>query len=258
MPTENSKTAHEIYTNGHGEDALNFMRRRTLASHGSFIQPLLQPGQRILDLGCGPGTMTVGLARQVVPKGSVVGVDRSEEQFVGARALAEGLPVTFRAMDAYRLEFPDGSFDGIFSHALFEHLARPGEVLMEAYRVLKEGGFIGLRSPDWGGMIICPDDEKTRAALAARTELQTRNGGNVHAGRHLRGWLQQAGFASVEVSATYEIYPDNTPIVYHIASQLERDGQHAHADAWRAWGENPQAMFAQAWFEATGYKGTAL
>ena len=251
-------TPREIYTNGHGEVALNFMRRRTLDSHGRFIQPFLKPSQKILDLGCGPGTMTVGLARLVSPGGSVVGIDRSEAQFVEARALATGLPVTFRAMDAYRLDFPDGSFDGIFSHALFEHLAQPGDALAEAYRVLKPGGFIGLRSPDWGGMIVHPEDEKTRAALTARLELQTRNGGNVHAGRHLREWLQKAGFASVEVSATYEIYSDNTPIVHHIASQLETDGQHAHAAAWRAWGENPQAMFAQAWFEATGTKGEPL
>ena len=253
-----NEQVHEVYTNGHGEAALNFMKRRTLEVYGCFFLPFLKPGQQILDLGCGPGTMTAGLARRVGPHGSVVGVDRSDDQFKDARVLAEGLPVTFRAMDAYHLDFPEGLFDRIFSHALFEHLARPVAVLEEAYRVLKTGGVIGLRSPDWGGMIVHPDDARTRAALTARLELQTSNGGNVHAGRHLHEWLEEAGFTSIQLSANYEIYPDNTLIVRHIASQLEKDDQHGHAAAWRAWGENPRAMFAQAWFEAIGTKGENL
>ena len=248
--------ASEIYTNGYGEAALNFMKRRTLASHGNFIVPFLKPGLRILDLGCGPGSITLGIARQVAPYGSVVGIDQSEGQFEYAKGTADGLPVTFRAMDAYRLEFEDESFDGIFSHALFEHVARPHTILQEARRVLKKGGFIGLRSPDWGGTIIHPEDEATRAALKARTDLQIRNGGNVHAGRHLGGWLRQAGFCDVAVSASYEIYPDKMFIVEHIAAQLENDGQPGHGAAWRKWGENPEALFAQAWFEATARRET--
>ena len=251
MDTTSQRDAREVYTNGYGEAALHFMKRRTLATHGRFIEPLLRLGQRILDLGCGPGTMTRDLARCVGPNGSVVGIDREGAQFEGRKDLS----VTFRAMDAYRLEFEKETFDGIFSHALFEHLARPMDVLTEARRVLKTGGFIGLRSPDWGGFIAHPCNEPVRAALMARLELQTCNGGNVHAGRHLGEWLRRAGFADVKISANYEIYDDNAFIVEHIASQLENDGQVQHAQAWRKWGENPEAMFAQAWFEAIGYKG---
>ncbi len=246
----------ENYTNGHEEPALNFMRRRSLASHGRFIEPFLNPSQRLLDLGCGPGSITLGLAQRVGPKGGVVGIDRSDDQFRPARLEGKDLPVTFRAMNAYQLDFEDDSFDGIFSHALFEHLARPVDALTEVRRVLKAGGFIGLRSPDWGGLVVHPGDAEVSAALRARQDLQTRNGGNVHAGRHLGGWLRQAGFVSVSVTASYEIYPHNPPIVEHIASQLEKDGQAEHARVWRKWGENPEAMFAQAWFEATGYKRT--
>jgi SAM-dependent methyltransferase len=240
--------------NGHDEMTLAFMKRRTLESHGRFIEPFLQSGLRILDLGCGPGTITLGLARGVGPGGSVVGVDSSEAQLADARASARDLPVTFRAMDAYRLDFAGESFDGVFSHALFEHLARPIEALQEAIRVLKPGGFIGLRSPDWGGMVLHPCDEEMERALAARRELQSRNGGDVHAGRKLGSWLRTAGFGSVQVSAGYEIYPDPALIADHLASQMERDGQPDRAEVGRKWGENPQAMFAQAWFEATGRK----
>ena len=67
----------------------------------------------------------------------------------------------------------------------------------------------------------------------------------VFAGRKLGDWLRQAGFKSVHLSASYEIYPDNAPIVEHIASQLERDGQRKSALVWRAWGDNPEAIFAR-------------
>ncbi len=245
----------EIYTNGYAPSVLDFMRRRTLASHGRFVEPLLGPGLNILDLGCGPGTMTKGLAEQVMPGGSVVGVDRNHAQFDGARALIGELPVTFCAMDAYRLEFPEGTFDGVFSHALFEHLARPLDALREVRRVLRKDGFVALRSPDWGGVVLHPDSAGMKRSLTARMDLQTRNGGNVLAGRHLGEWLRQAGFTTVRVTATYEIYPETHLIVEHLATQMEEDGQEEHAATWRTWGENPEALSAQPWFKAVGYKG---
>ena len=244
----------EIYTPGCDRTALDFMRRRTIASHGRFIEPLLKPGLRILDLGCGPGTITLDIASRLGFDGVVVGVDCSDAQFDEARAAAGALPVTFQAMNAYRLELKDESFDGVFSHALFEHLSQPLNALTEVRRVLKSDGFVALRSPDWGGLVVHPSDEKLEAAMKARMELQTRNGGDVYAGRKLSVWLKQAEFKSVHTSASYEIYPENAPIVEHIASQLERDGQREHASVWRKWGENPEAMFAQAWFEGTAFK----
>jgi ubiquinone/menaquinone biosynthesis C-methylase UbiE len=225
-----------------------------MASHAHFIEPLLKPGMRMLDLGCGPGTITLDIAARVGSHGSVVGLDCSDAQFDDARAAAGELPVSFQAMNAYKLELEEESFDGVFSHALFEHLAQPLSALAEVRRVLKSDGFVALRSPDWGGLVVHPSDEKLEAAVKARMELQTRNGGDVYAGRKLSGWLKQAEFKSVHVSAGYEIYPENAPIVEHIASQLERDGQKEHASVWRTWGENPEAMFAQAWFESTAFK----
>jgi ubiquinone/menaquinone biosynthesis C-methylase UbiE len=93
----------EIYTPGCDRTALDFMRRRTIASHGRFIEPLLKPGLRILDLGCGPGTITLDIASRLGFDGVVVGVDCSDAQFDEARAAAGALPVTFQAMNAYRL-----------------------------------------------------------------------------------------------------------------------------------------------------------
>ena len=243
----------EIYTNGYDDAVLGFMLRRKLSTHGQILEPLLQPGLHLLDLGCGPGNMTREIAERVSPNGSIVGVDRNGSQFPRAQA-AQHLPIHFQEMDAYALAFPDNTFDGIFSHALLEHLARPLAVLAEVRRVLKPGGFFAVRCPDWGGFVLHPSSKDLSAAFTARLELQARNGGNVHAGRHLGDWLQQAGFLNVRPTASYEIYEDTAIIVDHLASQMETDGQPQHAATWRAWGLQPNALFAQAWFEAIGYK----
>ena len=95
----------EIYTPGYDRMAIDFMRRRTMASHAHFIEPLLKPGMRVLDLGCGPGTITLDIAARVGSHGSVVGVDCSDAQFDEARAAAGELSVSFQAMNAYKLEF---------------------------------------------------------------------------------------------------------------------------------------------------------
>lgn len=244
----------ETYTNGYDDPVRAFMQRRRLSTHGRILEPLLRPGLQVLDLGCGPGNMTLEIAERVAPTGSVTGVDRNGGQFPPIQASTQRLPVRFQEMDAYALAFPDDTFDGIFSHALLEHLARPLAVLTEARRVLKPGGFLAVRCPDWGGFVLHPSSEDLSAAFAARLELQTGNGGNVHAGRHLGDWLRQAGFTNVRLTASYEIYEENTVIVDHLAIQMEVAGQPQHAATWRTWGLQPYALFAQAWFEAVGYK----
>jgi SAM-dependent methyltransferase len=242
----------ENYINGYDNRTLHFMRRRTLPVFGKFILPLLHDGQHLLDLGCGPGSMTLELAQRVAPKGSVIGVDRYKEQF--PQGPFPKLNLAFCSMDAHHLEFEPETFDGVFSHALFEHLARPVDALRQAHRVLKKGGFIGLRSPDWGGVILYPDTKEIQKTLAVRLKLQNRRGGNVYAGRHLGPWLKEAGFTSVKVSASYEFYDDLSLIVDHLAAQMQEAGLPEHAAVWKDWGKKPGAMFAQTWFEAIGYK----
>ncbi len=244
----------ETYTPGHGESAIRFMQRRTLASHGAFASRLFKPGQRILDLGCGPATITLDIARKVAPAGVVIGVDQHGEQWGDAREQAawEGLPVLLEAMNAYALPLAAASFDGMFSHALFEHLKEPLAVLAQVRRLLKPTGFAALRSPDWGGFILEPCTHEIEAAIQARRELQARNGGDVLAGRKLGGWLREAGFIDVRTTASYEIYDDVAPIVEHLVTQLEADGQARHAEVLRRWGNTPHALFAQAWVESIG------
>lgn len=140
----------------------------------------------MLDAGCGPGTITVGLARRVAP-GAVIGIDVEDSQIVDAREQAEreGLNVEFRKATVYELPFEDGSFDAVFSHALLEHLTDPGAALGELRRVLKPRGLIGLRAGDMGGLLIDAASERPSQALAAYIESQKKAFKDPNAGRKL-------------------------------------------------------------------------
>ena len=115
------------YTPGYGAAIVNFMSQRTAETHAGFFLPQLEPGWRVLDAGCGPGTITLGLARKVAP-GQVIGIDIEDSRFSDGQKQAqrEGLDLEFRRASVYELPFQDGSFDAAFSHALLEHLSDPG------------------------------------------------------------------------------------------------------------------------------------
>lgn len=246
----------ESYTPGHTANAADFMAKRTLASHGAFFRDHLSPGLRVLDCGCGPGSITLGIAEAVFP-GKVMGIDAGESQIARARKCAHeqgAAHVDFITSGCYALPCVDSSFDCVFSHALLEHLAEPQKALAEFCRVLRPGGSIGLCSPDWGGFILAPPSPELSAAIAEYTALQTKNGGDVFVGRKLGTYLEQAGFSSICMQARYECYPSLSFISEYLAVQLKEAGKETHADTLRAWSKNEGGLFAQAWISAVGTK----
>jgi ubiquinone/menaquinone biosynthesis C-methylase UbiE len=260
----------EHYTPGYSANASAFMVRRRAETHAAFLLPHLRPGQALLDCGCGPGTITLDLAQHVAP-GLVTGIDRSDDQIARARDAATALGranVDFRTANVYDLPFPAASFDVVFSHALLEHLAEPVRALAAMRRVLRPGGIIGVCSPDWGGFLVAPTSPALEAAISFYCQLQTANGGNVQAGRHLGQWLQAAGFTQVQMQARYECYADRSQIGEYLAHQIEAvegqgratangepvtDPPHQLAAALRQWQQAPAGLFAQAWVWAIGY-----
>jgi SAM-dependent methyltransferase len=246
----------ECYTPGHTPNATDFMARRTLQSHGGFFQPQLSAGLSVLDCGCGPGSITQGLAAAVNP-GNVVGVDFSESQIETAKKNAAERRIKnlqFMTASGYALPFEAASFDCIFSHALFEHLSNPGKALSEFHRVLKPGGTVGVCSPDWGGFILSPPSAELSEAIEAYTGLQTKNGGDVHVGRKLGIYLTSAGFHSVQMRARYECYSSLDLIGEYLALQLKQQGHDKHANALSAWSQSQGGLFAQTWIAAIGRK----
>ncbi len=196
----------DTYTPGYGAPVLSFMGQRTAQTDAAFFLPHLTPGWHVLDAGCGPGTITLGLARRVAP-GHVTGIDTEDLQFANARerAQCEGLDIEFRKASVYELPFQDGFFDAVFSHALLEHLSDPDGALAEMRRVLKPGGFVGLRAPDMGGILIDAASGGPTQALETYIENQKRNSGDPNVGRKLGRLLRKAGFTVQKMTASYEV-----------------------------------------------------
>jgi SAM-dependent methyltransferase len=243
----------EKYTPGHSINATAFMAARSFGSHGEFIRPFIKPGMRVLDCGCGPGAISVGLAEAVGPTGHVSGIDFGESQIEAAQG--RGTPnLSFRVASVYELPFEDGAFDLVFSHALFEHLAEPIRGVNEIRRVLRPGGVAGLCSPDWGGFILSPTDNQLETAISRYRGLQEKNGGQTLAGRQLGSWLTAGGLVVQKIHARYECYPDSRIIAEYLALQLDQTGEVESAVALREWATLPTSLFAQAWVSAIGVK----
>src|SRR4051794_23454404 len=131
----------DTYTHGHADSVLQSHRWRTVENSAAYLAPHLRPGLGVLDVGCGPGTITVDLAERVAP-GRVVGLDVSADPLDEARALAagRGVQVPFEVGDVYALGAPDDSFDVVHAHQVLQHLTDPVAALREMARVCRPGG----------------------------------------------------------------------------------------------------------------------
>ena len=261
--------APDRYMPGYTPRIVSFMTRRMAETHAAFFLPRLRPGMRLLDCGCGPGSITRGLAAAVAP-GEVIGVDLEPSQLDLARR-EPGTPPNLQYIQTgvYELPFPDGHFDAVFAHALFEHLAEPVRAAREIRRVLKPAGLAGLCSPDWGGFIFAPPDPDLENAALLFRRIQESHGGNTAAGRNLGQWLAAAGFADVTLSARYECQEDLSVMGDFLCDRLERAPQQDNiiSQGWvdsatlnrmlqsiRAWEKKPDGLFALAWISAIGSK----
>ena len=259
----------ETYTVGYTEVAVRYMMRRHAAQDAAFLLPYLKPGMNLLDCGCGPGTITVGLAEAVAP-GSAVGVDLNAGQVEIASKMVHdrGMKnLRFEAASVYQLPFPDHSFEAVFSHALFEHLGEPQAALQEIRRVLRPGGIVGLSSPDWSGNLIAPRDPEVERAIEIFKAIQQRNGGNPYVGRELGRLLEEAGFSRIKLSAVYDCYEDVPLVAELLAQQIEEGvgkqivsspglGRAEVAGLCRSlreWANRPGMLFAQTFVDAVGY-----
>jgi SAM-dependent methyltransferase len=188
-------------------------RRRAPRSSNSstFFVPYLERGMRVLDCGCGAGSMTLELATRVAP-GEVVGLDlesRVLEQ-AHASAVAQGIDsVRFEQGDAYTIPYSDGTFDVVFSHSLVAHLAEPVRALREIRRVLKPSGLAAVIDNDPGTYVVCPSGSAMKRFWDLFTRRQRYNGGLQLLPRNLRGALLEAGFAVAEA------HTPATPSVRH-------------------------------------------
>ena len=199
----NTPVHADVYTHGHHESVLRSHRWRTAQNSAAYLLPHLTPGQSLLDVGCGPGSVTIDLAARVAP-GRVVGVDVSAKVVDVARTAAAdaGTDVTFDVADAYELPFPDGSFDVVHAHQVLQHVADPVRALREMRRVCRPGGVIAVRDSDYAGFTWFPQLPELDEWLALYRRTAYANGGEPDAGRRLLSWAQAADLTDVTPTAS--------------------------------------------------------
>jgi ubiquinone/menaquinone biosynthesis C-methylase UbiE len=253
--------------------SMDYQKRRA-GLQAAFLVPHLRAGMDLLDIGCGPGTITLGLAAEVNP-GHAYGVDHDSTHVAEATHLASdqgAANVTFQLADAFSLPFDDGAFDVAFENDMFIHLAdRAVEAAREANRVLKPGGLLAAREADadlavWGHRT---DDLQVIDGLMKA--WQAARGSDISLGLRLPSILRQAGFTPILKSVSADTKGDEEGVRSHARLTIDLlDGPlggAALAFGWadratigrlkesiRAWSNHPDAFFANVHIEVLGRK----
>ncbi|MEU5643415.1 class I SAM-dependent methyltransferase [Streptomyces milbemycinicus] len=262
-PATAAATATVVYTHGHHESVLRSHTWRTAANSAAYLTGLLKPHMRILDIGCGPGTITADLA-ELVPQGEVIGVDTAPDVLEQARSVATERGVSnvhFAVGDVHRLDYPDDSFCVVHAHQVLQHLGDPVAALREMRRVCKPGGIVAVRDSDYSAMTWYPAAPGLDDWLALYQRVARANGGEPDAGRRLLSWARQAGFTDITATAgtwcyaTAEerawwsgLWADRTVASSYAQRALEAghatdDDLRRIADAWREWGAEEDGWF---------------
>lgn len=215
--TEQSRES-ESYTHGHHASVLRSHRWRTAANSAGYLIPHLEKGMSVLDVGCGPGTLTIDLARVVAP-GKVVGVDASQDVLAEAhdelRQAGEGQEavtnVSFDQANAYSLPFADHSFDVVHAHQVLQHLSDPIAAIKEMVRVAKPGGLIAVREADYGAMTWYPESDGLDEWNTLYHEVTSAYGYEADAGRRLLHWFLGAGISADSLYPSAGIWCYSTP-----------------------------------------------
>ena len=253
--SENTCTSAD-YTMGYSEEFRQMLNWRSARSHAAYLLPHLASGQKLLDFGCGPGTITVGLARAVEP-GDLHGIDMEESQIDLARAAAEAgghANATFHVGDVTDLPFEDDSFDVAHCHTVLTHVPDTQAILREVRRVVKPGGLVASREMIAAASFMVPVPESLESAWGIFAKLIAANRGHPQMGRELKASFVEAGLSDVRASASFDMFSSAQDIAflhnvaigwffspdvvgaatkYGLATQEEFDEWRRSLDAWK-------------------------
>jgi len=198
------------YTHGHHESVLRSHTWRTAENSAAYLLPHLRAGQSLLDVGCGPGTITADLALLVAP-GETVGMDTAADVVAQAQEHAAGLGLEnlrFEVGDLFAVGYPDASFDVIHLHQVLQHTGDPVAALVELRRVLRPDGLLAARDSDYGAFSWAPADRMLDRWLELYLAVTGRNGHDARIGPRLLAHAHGAGFADVTASSSTWTYAD--------------------------------------------------
>jgi SAM-dependent methyltransferase len=248
----------ETYTHGHHESVLRSHAWRTVENSAAYLIGYLTPGSSLLDIGCGPGTITVDLAARVAP-GRVVGLDAAKPVIEQARGLSDA--VEWRVGDAYTLDADLRNFNIVHAHQVLQHLADPVAALRAWKDACRTGGVVAARDGDYEAFAWYPHDPALDRWLHLYCRAARANGGEPNAGRRLLAWAHEAGFSDVTATASVWCYAAADERAWWaglwadrmtqsaIGAQLVASGETSLeelgtiAEAWRRWAAHPDGWF---------------
>ncbi|KAI1330230.1 S-adenosyl-L-methionine-dependent methyltransferase [Xylariaceae sp. FL0255] len=276
------------YKQGYSSHTTSTHESRTADSSASFLLPHIKKTDRILDIGCGSGTITTGLAK-LVPEGSVTGVDMSPEILARAKTLAAQSPIPAERQGSVifeqgnvleKLPYPDDTFDIVYNSQLMGHIPPPDlprQAVSEMRRVLKPGGILASRAAI--SSHFYPASSNLDRLWYQNLSKVLRQGAPAHAedtGSSLPAIYRSAGFdvegGKVQVSAGTMVVADKETRMFfarRTAGQLSHgdpfyqswldagiseDEIRETVDAVKKWAETEDAWFAGLQCEILGWK----
>lgn len=238
------------YTHGHQESVLRSHRWRTAENSAGYLLPHLRPGMSLLDVGCGPATITSDLAALV---GTVVGIDPSASVIEEARRDFPELEL--RVGDLFE---EDGHYDVVHAHQVLQHLSDP----VAALRKMAElGDLVAARDGDYSAFTWGPDDASIARWLEIYLTVTRHNGAEANAGRNLLRWAHEAGLTDTTFSWSQWVYSTPAGLDFWCGTWADRCADSSFAKqavdygisttaelaevarGWRAFATNPDAVF---------------
>lgn len=194
------------YTHGHHESVLRSHNVRDIANSAEYLRPHLAPTTRLLDVGAGPGSITVDFAG-VVAHVTATEIDESALSLSRGLAAERGLTnLSFSVEDVHALSFADDSFDVVHAHQVLQHVGDPVQALREMRRVAVPGGIVAARDADYAGFLWFPVLPELDRWLSLYRAAARANGGEPDAGRRLLSWARAAGFTDITATASTWCY----------------------------------------------------
>lgn len=254
----------DVYLHGHHTSVLAAHGTRTAADSAAYLLPHLREGLTVLDVGCGPGTVTLDLAEAVGSSGRVVGVEYVEAPLTQARLHAQERGDTrtrFALADVMALPYA-ASFDVVHAHQVLQHLPDPVGALRQMARATRPGGLVAVRDVDYASMVWHPASDGMTRWLEVYRRLARLNHAEPDAGRHLVAWAHAAGLVDLTPSASVWTYATAEHCAWWgdtwarralestFATQAIEHGLLTPAElgevsaAWRRWSTHPDAWFA--------------
>lgn len=251
----------DSYTHGHHRSVVDAHRTRSIANSAAYLEPHLVAGNSLLDIGCGPGSITAEFADRLGRDSNILGVDLSGDVVQNAASTYADSAAFFATMDLYALDCDADQYDIVHAHQVLQHLSDPVAALREMRRVVRPDGIVAVRDADYAAMHWAPESPALAKWLSTYRQVAHANDAEPDAGRYLASWARQAGFSDITPTVDTWLFASSDARMWwgstwaerttssSLAEQAIRDKIATSAEleeiaaGWRKWVDDPDGWF---------------